>query len=125
MLAIIARATERIKVADIAETLGISSSHADVLAKLLRTGGFIQGVRGPGGGYLLNGEPQYIDLEEVATRIALSKNDGEVSDQPLSLTMQAYLSYYQDMTLQDFFDRLVLYEAYAAVKLARDERVAV
>lgn len=54
-----------VTLAAIAERQFISLSYLEQLFRRLREGGLVRSVRGPGGGYLLNGDPGNISVADV------------------------------------------------------------
>ncbi len=51
----------------LSKNVRISVSHTESLMKLLRTGGLVASVRGPGGGYVIRRDPQRITVWEVVS----------------------------------------------------------
>jgi Rrf2 family iron-sulfur cluster assembly transcriptional regulator len=51
--------------ADIAREQGVSLSHMEAVLAALRRAGFVQSVRGPGGGYLLARPAEEISVAEI------------------------------------------------------------
>lgn len=57
----------RAKVSDAADNLGLSESFLAQIARKLRLAGVINSVKGPGGGYELNGEPKMSQVFKAFT----------------------------------------------------------
>ena len=49
----------------LAERLSISISHIESIMRVLREGGFVRSVRGPGGGYFMSRQPDQISVWQV------------------------------------------------------------
>lgn len=58
-----------LNVADLSEEQGISVSYLEQLFAYLRRGGLVQGVRGPGGGYILTRPASDISLADIVTAV--------------------------------------------------------
>lgn len=66
-----------LNVADLSEEQGISVSYLEQLFAYLRRGGLVQGVRGPGGGYVLTRPASDISLADIVAAV-----DGQTSVEP-------------------------------------------
>lgn len=58
-----------IRVGAIAKRQGISEKYLEKIARLLRKGGLVDGLRGPGGGYLLAVPPEEITMADIIEAI--------------------------------------------------------
>lgn len=58
-----------LNVADLSEEQGISVSYLEQLFAYLRRGGLVQGVRGPGGGYILTRPASDISLADIVAAV--------------------------------------------------------
>ncbi len=58
-----------LNVAELSEEQGISVSYLEQLFAYLRRGGLVQGVRGPGGGYILTRPASDISLAEIVAAV--------------------------------------------------------
>lgn len=58
-----------LNVADLSEEQGISVSYLEQLFAYLRRGGLVQGVRGPGGGYILTRPASDISLADIVSAV--------------------------------------------------------
>lgn len=58
-----------LNVADLSEEQGISVSYLEQLFAYLRRGGLVQGVRGPGGGYVLTRPASDISLADIVAAV--------------------------------------------------------
>ncbi|MBI3897818.1 MAG: Rrf2 family transcriptional regulator [Gammaproteobacteria bacterium] len=58
-----------LNVADLSEEQGISVSYLEQLFAYLRRGGLVQGVRGPGGGYILTRPASDISLADIVEAV--------------------------------------------------------
>lgn len=58
-----------LNVADLSEEQGISVSYLEQLFAYLRRGGLVQGVRGPGGGYILTRPAADISLADIVAAV--------------------------------------------------------
>lgn len=58
-----------LNVADLSEEQGISVSYLEQLFAYLRRGGLVQGVRGPGGGYILTRPATDISLADIVSAV--------------------------------------------------------
>ena len=58
-----------IRVSAIAKRQGISEKYLEKIVRLLRKGGLVEGLRGPGGGYLLAVPPEEITLADILESI--------------------------------------------------------
>lgn len=67
-----------LNVADLSEEQGISVSYLEQLFAYLRRGGLVQGVRGPGGGYVLTRPASDISLADIVAAV-----DGQTSIEPV------------------------------------------
>ena len=104
-----------LNVADLSEEQGISVSYLEQLFAYLRRGGLVQGVRGPGGGYILTRPASDISLADIvaavdgpqavepAARPAFGQN-GQTAEMwnDLSKVFQDFL---QGITLEDVVKR--------------------
>lgn len=70
-----------VALAEIAERQSVSVSYLEQVFALLRQGGFVKSVRGPGGGYLLARPPEEIKVSDVFTVLAAAKTVGGESDE--------------------------------------------
>lgn len=68
-----------LNVADLSEEQGISVSYLEQLFAYLRRGGLVQGVRGPGGGYILTRPASDISLADIVAAV-----DGSQAVEPSS-----------------------------------------
>ncbi len=76
-LAILARAPEEpMSTQAIADSLGASSAHLSKVLQRLEHRAFLTSIRGPGGGYLLAGNPDTIMLKDI-----LEVMDGPIGNQ--------------------------------------------
>lgn len=64
----------RVKVSIAAEQLGLSKSLLEQVAVALRRQGVFNSIRGPGGGYELNGDPSIKDFFDVLSPVRLIKD---------------------------------------------------
>jgi Rrf2 family iron-sulfur cluster assembly transcriptional regulator len=69
-----------VALSEIADRQSVSVSYLEQVFALLRQGGFVKSVRGPGGGYLLARSPEDIRVSEVFTVLAAAKNVGGEAD---------------------------------------------
>lgn len=76
-----AQAKRPIALSEIAARQSVSVSYLEQVFALLRQGGFVKSVRGPGGGYLLAREPEAITVAEVFTTLAAAKTVGGEPDE--------------------------------------------
>ena len=53
----------------LAEKMSISISHIESILRLLREGGFVRSVRGPGGGYFMTRHPDQISVWAVVSAV--------------------------------------------------------
>ncbi len=58
-----------VTIAEIAERQSLSVSYLEQLFSKLRKRGLVQSVRGPGGGYLLEGEPENIHVAQIINAV--------------------------------------------------------
>lgn len=56
-----------VRVSLLAEHMKLSVSHVETLVKALREGGFIESIKGPGGGYRLCQQPSKISIAQVCS----------------------------------------------------------
>lgn len=72
-----------VNLGDISERQAISLSYLEQLFAKLRKSGIVKSVRGPGGGYLLNGNKDEISVAEIINAvnesIALARCDGRAN----------------------------------------------
>lgn len=80
MVCAIAKSKKAIAIPEIQENVKYSISYLEKVAKELRLGGIIKGVRGPGGGYVLARKAENILLTEVifTTKILVQPLEGSV-----------------------------------------------
>ena len=52
---------------DLSQSLGLSISHIETLLKTLRTHHIVDSSKGPGGGYMFNGDPSCITIWDIAS----------------------------------------------------------
>jgi Rrf2 family iron-sulfur cluster assembly transcriptional regulator len=69
-----------VALADIANRQSVSVSYLEQVFALLRQGGFVKSVRGPGGGYLLARPPEEIRVSDVFSTLAAAKSVGGEND---------------------------------------------
>lgn len=77
---------ELVTVQSISERLGVSISHAEGMMKLLREGGFVQSVRGPGGGYRAAQDPDQINVWAVIRAVGMPDESEPPKSVHLGLT---------------------------------------
>lgn len=70
----------------LSERLGISVSHIESIMKLLREGGFVQSVRGPGGGYRVACHPDQITIWAVVSCVGTLDESHAPQTNPCRLT---------------------------------------
>ncbi len=72
-----------VNLGDISERQSISLSYLEQLFAKLRKNNIVKSIRGPGGGYLLNGDPNSINVAQVINAvnetIELSRCDGRAN----------------------------------------------
>lgn len=66
--------TERARISDAAEALGLAQTFLEQIARKLRIAGIITVVRGPGGGCSLNGNPTLLDVVKAVEPLDLVPN---------------------------------------------------
>lgn len=54
-----------VRIKTIAKRQGISEKYLEKIVRLLRKGGLVDGLRGPGGGYVLSQPPEKITLADI------------------------------------------------------------
>ncbi len=69
-----------VALAEIANRQAVSVSYLEQVFALLRQGGFVKSVRGPGGGYLLSREANEIRISDIFSAFAAAKSIGTDSD---------------------------------------------
>lgn len=62
------------------QVTGLSISYLEVLCAQLRRAGFIDSVRGPGGGYVLSRSAEGINVLEIAQAFSTEKSEGDLPD---------------------------------------------
>jgi Rrf2 family iron-sulfur cluster assembly transcriptional regulator len=106
-----------LKLADIAETHGISLSYLEQIFAALRAKGLVEGRRGPGGGYALSREPSDISISDIICAVdewveySINKPRSSAATlQPLSsrslwddLSHQLF-NFLSDISLQDVYE---------------------
>ncbi len=70
-----------VALSEIADRQSVSVSYLEQVFALLRQGGFVKSVRGPGGGYLLARTPDEIKVADVFTALAAAKSVGGDADE--------------------------------------------
>ena len=92
---------------EISSSQSISISYLEQLFSMLRRSGLVEGVRGPGGGYILSKSPNLISIADIVNAVEVStsnkkfddhsnriKSEGSITDQlwnDLSKQLTAYL----------------------------------
>ena len=67
----------------LAERLSISISHIESIMRILREGGFVRSVRGPGGGYFMSRQPDQISVWQVVGAVeGLAESEKPVTPHP-------------------------------------------
>lgn len=106
-----------LKLADIADTHGISLSYLEQIFAALRSKGLVEGRRGPGGGYALSREPVDISIADIICAVdewveySINKPRSSAATlQPLSsrslwddLSHQLF-DFLSDISLQDVYE---------------------
>lgn len=103
-----------VNVADLSEEQGISVSYLEQLFAYLRRQGLVQGVRGPGGGYILSRPASDISLadiveavdgaDEANRRNGLGHDHGPTSEMWDDLN-QVFQDFLKGITLEDVVQR--------------------
>jgi len=106
-----------LKLADIAETHGISLSYLEQIFAALRGKGLVEGRRGPGGGYALSRKPEDISIADIICAVdewveySLNKPRSSAHTlQPLSSRSlwddlsHKLFDFLSDITLQDIYE---------------------
>lgn len=81
--------TQPVTVQALAGRLQVSVSHMETIAGALRQAGLVRSVRGPGGGYHLDCDPQSVTIGEAVQRLSASAEKPRVNaDSPIA-TLEA------------------------------------
>ena len=115
-----------VTLADISQCQGISLSYLEQLFARLRKEGLVEGVRGPGGGYQLNGAPNTIVIADIISAVDEHVDAtrcgglGDCQDNKRCLTHDLWMDlsnqirvFLADMTLADLTSRLEVQETAA------------
>ncbi len=123
-----------LNVADLSEEQGISVSYLEQLFAYLRRGGLVQGVRGPGGGYILTRPASDISLADIvaavdgpqavepAARPAFGQN-GQTAEMWSDLS-KVFQDFLQGITLEDVVKRQTAAKEGETVAHAQPMRMA-
>ena len=123
-----------LNVADLSEEQGISVSYLEQLFAYLRRGGLVQGVRGPGGGYILTRPASDISLADIvaavdgpqaiepAARPAFGQN-GQTAEMWSDLS-KVFQDFLQGITLEDVVKRQTTAKEGETVAHAQPMRMA-
>jgi Rrf2 family protein len=95
-------------VGDISDATLISVSYLEQLFKALREAGMVEGVRGPGGGYLLTRAASKITLADIITAFESRGKNRITTDQPAAdALMKLFKSALGTTTLADLQGEVV------------------
>lgn len=97
-----------LNVADLSAEQGISVSYLEQLFAYLRRQGLVQGVRGPGGGYILTKPATDISLADIVAAVdgGEGSNRRDAAGQEHNPTTEMWN--YLDKTFQDFLQGITL-----------------
>lgn len=96
-------------VPEIAATLGVTDSYLEQIFAQLKSAGFIRGIRGPGGGYVLAESPDRISALDVMAASATDRKSpaGDPGHPALVLMMGQIESVLSEISLSDLTVREV------------------
>jgi Rrf2 family transcriptional regulator, iron-sulfur cluster assembly transcription factor len=121
-----------LNVADLSEEQGISVSYLEQLFAYLRRGGLVQGVRGPGGGYILTRPASDISLADIvaavdgaeeAPRRTLGQEHSPTAEMWEDLS-KVFFDFLKGITLEDVVRRTKAQGGDAASAMAAEVRNA-
>jgi Rrf2 family transcriptional regulator, iron-sulfur cluster assembly transcription factor len=121
-----------LNVADLSEEQGISVSYLEQLFAYLRRGGLVQGVRGPGGGYILTRPASDISLADIvaavdgaeeAPRRTLGQDHSATAEMWEDLS-KVFYDFLKGITLEDVVRRTKAQGGDAASAMAAEVRSA-
>lgn len=73
------RGTRYLSTKDLSDSLALSISHIETLLKVLKTNNIVDSSRGPGGGYLIKGDPSNISIWDIASLFEETLGTSEAS----------------------------------------------
>lgn len=104
-----------VNVADLSEEQGISVSYLEQLFAYLRRQGLVQGVRGPGGGYILSRPASEISLADIVDAVdgsdeahksnSLGNNGHSPTSEMWDDLSQVFQGFLKGITLEDVVER--------------------
>lgn len=84
----------------LADELGMSISSVEIYMRIIKISGYIKGVRGVKGGYVLDADPKDITVIDIIGKTITTKDDSFA----LSILAERTVEFMDAITLQDLLD---------------------